>query len=231
MAAVSPANHAIQLETKADGYTYLYFGTNDTAGADITMRLHGTYAASAFQIVNNGHDIKVIAGNSNPGTAGNDVLNGTSGNDTLDGGAGNDTLNGRDGDDTLNGGADNDLLVGGMGHDLLTGGTGADTFDFNLIAESRPGAVYSDLITDFAPGVDKIDLSAIDANPVLAGNQAFDFIGIANFSGAAGELRWAVSTDSSPDVLQMDINGDGAPEMEIQLLHPATALSATDFIL
>jgi Ca2+-binding RTX toxin-like protein len=228
----STANHVIEVETKADGYTYLNFGTNNTAGADITMKLFGTYATTAFQIVNTGHDLKVILGNSTPGTPGDDVLNGTSGNDTLDGGVGNDKLYGKDGDDTLIGGIGNDLLVGGMGHDTLTGGAGVDTFDYNLIAESMPGAVNSDFLTDFTPGTDKIDLSGIDANAVMVGNQAFDYVGIAAFTGSAGELRWENSLDSgTPDVLQMDVNGDGVPDMEIQLTGTITGITATDFIL
>lgn len=227
------ANHAIELETKADGYTYLYFGTDNTAGADITMKLFGAYAANAFQIVNTSHDLKVVLGNSNPGTPGDDILIGTSGNDTVDGGAGNDKVYGKEGDDTLGGGAGNDLLVGGMGHDTLTGGDGADTlFVYAQVAESMPSGVYSDFISDFTHAADKIDLSAIDANPVVGGNQAFDFIGTAAFSGAAGELRWENSADPAvPDVLQMDVNGDGVPEMQIQLAGATTGITATDFVL
>ena len=46
-----------------------------------------------------------------------------------------------------------------------------------------------DLITDFEIGVDKIDLSGIDANLSLAGDQAFTFTaGATQFTGQAGEL-------------------------------------------
>ena len=223
-------NHVIEVETKADGYTYLYFGTNNTVGADITMKLFGTFdAATAFQIVNSGHDLKVILGSSFSGTG---ILNGTSGNDTITGSASADELYGKDGDDILDGAGGNDKIDGGMGHDTLTGGSGVDTFFYNKIAESAPGGVYSDFITDFTPGTDKINLSAIDANPVLPSNQAFDFIGTAAFSGAAGELRWENSTDPLiPDILQMDVNGDGVPDMEIQLAGATTGITAANFIL
>jgi len=218
--------------TKGDGYTYLYFGTNGTAGADITMKLYGSYDNSAFQISNTGHDLKVILGSTVTPTPGDDVFTGTSGNDTLDGGTGNDKLYGKDGDDTLLGGTGNDLLVGGTGHDTLTGGDGVDTFDYNAIAESMPGAVYSDYITDFTPGTDKIDLSTIDANPVVAGNNAFTFIGTAEFGGNAGELRWVNSTvPEVADVLQMDVNGDGVADMEIQLAGSTTGITAASFVL
>ncbi len=38
------------------------------------------------------------------------------------------------------------------------------------------GVLQVDDITDFTQGEDKIDLSAIDANGVLAGDQAFTFL-------------------------------------------------------
>jgi Ca2+-binding RTX toxin-like protein len=202
------------------------------------MNLLGTYAGSAsrlantFQITNSGHDLKVILGSSTSGGVGDDIFNGTSGNDSYDGGVGNDKIYGKDGDDTLSGGDGNDLLVGGMGHDTLAGGLGRDTFAYSKIAESMPGAIYSDFIQDFIPGTDKIDLSAIDANPVVAGNQAFSFIGTGAFSGLVGELRWQNSTDPAvPDILQMDMNGDGVPEMEIQLVGSTTGITAGDFVL
>jgi hypothetical protein len=46
-----------------------------------------------------------------------------------------------------------------------------------------------DHILDFTPGTDRIELDRIDANTLLAGNQAFSWIGSNAFSGSAGELR------------------------------------------
>ena len=43
-----------------------------------------------------------------------------------------------------------------------------------------------DQILDFTPGTDKIDLSRIDANSLVAGDQAFNWIGSNAFSGTAG---------------------------------------------
>ena len=40
-----------------------------------------------------------------------------------------------------------------------------------------------------AGGIDKIDLSDIDANTTHAGNQAFQFVGSAGFSLPGGEVR------------------------------------------
>ena len=59
------------------------------------------------------------------------------------------------GDDTLVGGPLGDTLSGGAGNDVLTGGAGADAFVFGGVDTGN------DLITDFDPGVDMIDLSAL----------------------------------------------------------------------
>jgi hypothetical protein len=67
-------------------------------------------------------------------------------------------------------------------------------------------SVERDGIQDFSAG-DLIDLSRIDANTLLDGDQAFEFIGNAAFSKTAGELRfenisiggpvWLVQGDST----------------------------------
>jgi serralysin len=63
------------------------------------------------------------------------------------------TFYGGSGADRLTGGAGEDVLGGGQGQDTLTGGSGADIFVF------RPDSSF-DTITDFTPGVDKLDLVA-----------------------------------------------------------------------
>jgi large repetitive protein len=55
----------------------------------------------------------------------------------------------------LNGAGGDDLLIGGQGNNTLTGGSGADTFQW------QAGNSGHDVITDFAPGVDKLDLSQL----------------------------------------------------------------------
>jgi RTX calcium-binding nonapeptide repeat (4 copies) len=88
-----------------------------------------------------------------------DTLKGDGGANRLDGGAGNDTLVGRTGRDVLVGGAGNDVLAGGAGADTQTGGSGADVF---LFGPALTGAAVVDRVTDFADGIDKLDLSAFD---------------------------------------------------------------------
>ncbi len=96
------------------------------------------------------------------GEAGNDELYGGGGDDALDGGSGNDELYGGYGKDTLTGGSGRDELYGGEGDDTLDGGRdddelfggpGQDTFRF------RRGD-GDDVIEDFTPGEDRIDLRA-----------------------------------------------------------------------
>lgn len=81
------------------------------------------------------------------------------------------------------------------------------------------------MITDFTKGVDTIDLSSLDANTAIAGNQAFTFIDTA-FTHVAGQLRF----DSASHMLFGDVNGNGVADFEIELLGVTTLNPATDFI-
>lgn len=143
--------------------------------------------------------------------------------DTLTGNAAANTLNGSAGNDILNGGAGNDVLIGGAGKDRLTGGAGSDSFDFNAIAESLTGA-NRDVITDFVSGVDKIDLSGIDANTTLAGNQAFTLIASAAAFTGAGQVKCASG------ILYCNVNGDTVADFQIALTG-ATTLAQGDYVL
>ncbi len=76
----------------------------------------------------------------------NDSLTGDNHSNIINGGLGNDMLNGGDGDD---------FLIGGLGNNTLTGGSGADTFQW------LKGNSGHDVVTDFTPGIDKLDLSQL----------------------------------------------------------------------
>jgi Ca2+-binding RTX toxin-like protein len=71
------------------------------------------------------------------------------------GGQGADTLYGGGGADVIVGGGGDDLLAGGRGVDKLTGGEGHDAFLYTHIGD------IGDVITDFTPGEDKIDLTSL----------------------------------------------------------------------
>ena len=171
------------------------------------------------------------------GDAGDDFLRGGSGADRVDGGTGNDDIGGDlgfdnlfggIGNDAINGGGNNDIIDGGAGTDQLTGGLGADTFVFTLKTDSRLG-LLADHITDFSNLEDLLNLSAMDANTKLADDQAFTWIGSANFSKVAGQLRYEVIGGSAH--ITGDLNGDNKADFEI-VLDGVTSLPGTsDFLI
>ena len=142
----------------------------------------------------------------------------------IDGGAGVDTLLGSSGADAL---------YGGAGRDVQTGGAGADRFVLSLTTDSR-AASGIDEITDFVVGADKLDLSLIDASTIVAGNQAFTFIGQSAYTGVAGQLRIDTGTAGYTRVLG-DVNGDRVDDFEVRLLwaDPQTPIipAGTDVVL
>ncbi|WP_319826198.1 CAP domain-containing protein [Thalassovita sp.] len=163
------------------------------------------------------------------GGADNDKLFGGSGYDTISGGSGNDKLVGGRGKDVMSGGSGNDTLSGGEHSDILTGGAGNDTFVFTDADHSRTTA-HRDVITDFDTVTDRIKLSGVDANDLASGDQAFDFIGTAAFSGTAGELRYQAVNSGADREIQGDTDGDGVADFLI-LLNGQVTLSAGDFLL
>lgn len=168
-------------------------------------------------ILSGGADSDILAGN-----GGNDRVFGDAGRDKLQGNAGRDQLIGGNGNDSLIGGSGKDKLIGGKGKDTMAGGGGDDIFVFNSVSEIR-----SDKIRDFKSG-DLVDLSRIDASSATSGNQAFDFVGDAGFSGAAGELRYEALTDRL--LLQGDVDGDGLADFTIEMMG-LNSLQASDLIL
>jgi Ca2+-binding RTX toxin-like protein len=108
---------------------------------------------------------------------------------------GYDVINGGDGDDTIN---------GGEGYDVLTGGAGNDTFVFDTLTAST--LARPDLITDYETG-DRLNLSLIDANTKMAGNQAFHEVSA--FTGAVGELKVDYGSAADQTTVTFDVNGDG----------------------
>lgn len=160
------------------------------------------------------------------GTNYGDVLFGGRSHDLLKGFGGNDFLLGGFGNDDLFGGANNDKLFGGQGSDWLSGGSGSDIFIFRALSDSTPNS-SRDRITDFQLDVDTIDLSAIDANALIAGNQAFAFKGTAAFT-AAGQVRFNHS--GSDTIISVNTDNDAAAEMQIALTGNKF-LIRDDFIL
>jgi hypothetical protein len=154
-------------------------------------------------------------------------LNGSYEEDTIRGLGGNDTLNGFAGVDTIDGGNGRDLIAGGGGADLLTGGLKADTFAYGALSDSTLAA--SDRILDFSQlDDDRINFSAIDANAVLGGNQAFSFIGSASFSSVAGQLRYF--QQGGDTFVQGDVDGNGLADFQV-VIGTLVGLASSDFVL
>ena len=165
-------------------------------------------------------------GTSQSGTAYGDMLFGSRGRDVLSGGAGCDTLLGGIGNDRIYGGRGGDDIYGGAGRDVMTGGPGCDAFIYQSASDSPFGTSH-DVITDFQPGFDWIDLCGVDANSGAAGNQAFDWVGSAAFTGA-GELRY--ETANGVTTIYGNTDADSTPEFQIELTG-TFHLQGSDFVL
>ncbi|MGC4024849.1 MAG: right-handed parallel beta-helix repeat-containing protein [Mesorhizobium sp.] len=144
----------------------------------------------------------------------------------IDGTSKGEKLVGTSGDDHINGKG---------GTDYLTGGAGKDIFVFDQVAHMGSGN-KRDVITDFQKGLDKIDISAIDANGSIAGDGVFHFIAQNNavFDHKPGAIAWRTEdykgTSKDVTIIQGDINGDGIHDFEIQL-KGLVHLTKDDFIL
>jgi Ca2+-binding RTX toxin-like protein len=185
---------------------------------------HGTDTDTLIQIENvqgtNTGDTITGDGKANrlQGNGGTDFINGSGGNDGIDGGASKDFIDG---------GSGADKISGGEGGDDLTGGTGADTFQFFFLKDVGVGASGRDSISDLERGVDKIDVSVLDANAALSGNQAFSFIGTSQFSDE-GQVRAFAANFGQ--VIQFNTTGDSVAEFEIFVETPLSILSSA-FVL
>ena len=164
-----------------------------------------------------------IAGNSSA-----NHLVGQEGRDKLSGGRGNDSLEGGNGPGNI-------PEAGGDGRDTLTGGRGEDVFVFRAVADSRPSSSKRDYITDFKHATDDIDVSAIDAK-TKDGDQKFtlDEKGAADTAVKMGHIGWyqvdKSGSDNDRTILQFNVNGDDAIEMQIEL-KGLVELTKSDFIL
>jgi hypothetical protein len=141
------------------------------------------------------------------GTDGVDRISGGLGDDAVFGGGGGDTLIAGGGADALYGGAGGDVLVatggrtsldGGPGddtlkvfsaaRDFLRGGAGADEFWFGSAAAAGATRFSHDVINDFDPGEDRVDLTAVARRETVDG--AMVFVGGREFSGTQAEVRY-----------------------------------------
>ena len=190
--------------------TYKVDNTGDvvTETSTLSTEIDSVYSSVSYTLSANVENLTLT------GTA---ALNGT-GNE-LD-----NILTGNDGNNTLIGGLGNDILIGGAGKDTLTGGAGNDIFKFISLMDLGLGNKDRDVITDFFSGQDKIDLSAIDANINLLGDQALTLI--STRFNAPGQISY------NAGIISINTNNDSAAEYEIQLTGVIpTSLAVSDFML
>ena len=139
-----------------------------------------------------------------------DQITGGRGFDKLYGLLGSDRLKGGAGDDVLDGGGGRDRLEGGLGSDVLNGGLGEDIFRFRTVQESQAG--LADLITDFSDD-DQIDLSFIDADATLDGDQAFQL----GTGEAAGEMTITYDAANDRTVINLYVDDNDSIDGQIWL--------------
>lgn len=215
---------------------------NTSVSYQLSANVEQLFAGGTAAISLTGNDLdNQLSGNDAAnvisGGAGKDYIWGNGGNDTIDGGAdadqlfggdGNDIIYGGSGDDVIYGQNGNDTIVGGAGNDYMSGGAGADRFVFGIGDLSNTFSAVDRIIDFSTQEGDKIDLAAIDASSLAAGDQAFSFIGAANFTKQAGQLR-AYQGNGCWNVA-MDTNGDGIADLCLTVVSK-TNLVASDFVL
>src|SRR6056297_591532 len=197
----------------------------DTATAGVRVDLAGVIAGTGDALGDTFDSIEILVGSRS-----GDALYGSNGDNSIFGGNGYDRLYGRAGDDVLEGGLGGDVFYGNLGADKMTGDTTLqmDRFVYFTNLDSGAGAGNRDIITDFQHGVDRIELSRLDADLSQGFKQAFNFIGDTAFSNTAGELRYEqIGTDT---IVQADFDGDALADFEIELTG-TMVLDAGDFLI
>jgi len=121
------------------------------------------------------------------------------------------SLKGTPGRDTLVGTTGDDRITGGQGADVLTGGAGADSFVYTSPRDA------GDRITDFVPGTDRIDLTALLASIRYTGSDAVAD-GVVKLVNSAAGLS-----------LQIDADGNAGPATALPLVT-LTGVSAAQIV-
>jgi Ca2+-binding RTX toxin-like protein len=182
---------------------------NTSSGRDTVLVNSSASNLGSYSLTENVEN-GTITGNTSFDLRGNDL------NNKLVGNAAANVLTGLGG---------NDVLQGGGGADTLIGGAGQDRFVFTALTDSGIVKGSRDVIRNFTAS-DVIDIRQIDANSILAGNQAFvmDTDGMSS----AGEISFKIS--GAYLLVSLNTDADAAAEMQI-LLSNRTSVTAVDFLL
>ena len=138
----------------------------------------------------------------------------------------NSSLSGTSGSDILVGTTGNETFTGGNGRDYMIGGGGSDTYTFND-GESGNTLATADIVRDFDPANDHIDLSAVDAGPIGGGNQNFSDAGNGGFTQNAGVVAHGVTwhQQGADTVVPMDTDGNTA---SVEMMIVLTGVNANN---
>ncbi len=149
------------------------------------------------------------------------ILRGQQGNDSLTGGPRRDFLVGGRGDDVINGGGGKNTIVGGAGNDTLIGGLDRDMFVYRRVNHG------TDLIQNYQPGVDVIDLRRIFARA------PFQVAGRSNYQRLNTFVRLIEREGNT--LVQIDRNGKQAGKFfnTLAVLEgiAVSQLSSCDFVV
>ncbi|MFN6529850.1 hypothetical protein [Nostoc sp. ChiSLP03a] len=157
--AVARARNAVSTDVATTKGDDTFSSGNFSAGDQVIFAGDGDDSISLSGVIGN-HYIDGGAGSDILfGGAGADKIDGGSDDDNLLGGRGNDILFGSSGKDILSGNQGNDYLQGDSGDDLLEGGAGSDKFAFATGSKFNIRELGVDVISDFNPEQDKIQLS------------------------------------------------------------------------
>ena len=148
----------------------------------------------------------------------------------------------------LTGNAGNDRFIGGDKTDVFILGAGNDTVvgEIQSKVATKVGKLSLDIVKDFnLNGDDTIDLSGLDANKRVTGDQAFTFVGTGGANGA-GQLSFTTYANiaAAEKALNYDIDGvagvgpltvvfgnvDGGTADFGLILLGTSGVTATDFI-
>jgi Ca2+-binding RTX toxin-like protein len=110
-------------------------------------------------------------------------------------------------------GSGNDTIVASNAVNVMDGGAGKDTFVFPSAA-----AADGDTIRNFQPG-DVLDLSGMDANTVMAGNQHFSLVPAGAAATAAGQLAVSYQTDAHGEhtVVEGNVSGHATADFKVEI--------------
>ncbi len=110
----------------------------------------------------------------------------------------------------------------------MNGGAGSDSYVFTNLADSGNTIATADVISGWT-GTDVIDLSGIDANSSVSGNQALVFVAANTPGTVSNSITWTESGGNTN--VSVDTNGIAGAEMMFVLTGVGLNLTQANFNL